>query len=465
MFNFVKSAGKAKIPVLIVIAVIVIMGAFVVFNLTGSDNEFRKGVKIEGINVSGLGMSDAKALLTETIDKKYGKSTFSLNDGEKTHSFAINEISYQFLIDEALIKAFYKGKSGSIFKKAYDSLVLFLNGTNVEIRNDFDKNKLKKLLEKIKKETDQEPKNASIAYKNGNVKISEDIIGRSMDIDINKKLVENQLEKRNFNDILLQVENTKPEITYAQIKDIDAVVSDFHTVFSLSDQNRSHNIRLACSKLDGMILKPGESFSMNEALGPRTAKNGYREAPVIFKNELIPGTGGGICQVTTTLYDTVLKAKLDVMERSPHSMPLGYVQPGQDATIAEGSIDFKFRNNRDYPVCISAFVKGNTIRIQILGKSESVKKTVKLRSVVLETIPPGKDEIEIDDSLPDGEKVVVKKSRNGLRSVLYRETFSENNVLLDREVISKDYYKPVRGLIKINSNYMVFLIVEGYMNE
>ncbi|NJD04013.1 MAG: vanomycin resistance protein VanB, partial [Ruminiclostridium sp.] len=191
----------------------------------------------------------------------------------------------------------------------------------------------------------------------------------------------------------------------------------------------------------------------------------YREAPVIFKSELIPGTGGGICQVTTTLYNTVLKAKLDVLERSPHSMPLGYVQPGQDATIAEGVIDFRFRNNRGYPVYISAFVKGNTIRIQILGKSEPVKKIVKLRSVVLETIPPGADEIEIDDSLPDGEKVVVNKSRNGVRSILYRETFSESNVLLDREVISKDYYKPVRGHIKINNNYKTFLLLEGYMNE
>ena len=463
VFGFVKLSGKVKVLVLILI--VTAMAGFFMFNLNVNNDEFRKGVKVEGIDVSGLNLPEAKALLTKIINKKYGDSFFSLRDGEQTYRFAIKEISYSFLIDEALAKGFYKGKSGNILKKAYDSVVLAFNGSTVEISNDFDKTQLKKILEKIKKETDLEPQNASITYKNGKIEILEDTIGRSLDIDINRELVENQLEKRNFNDILLKVENINAEITYAQIKDIDTVVSDFYTAFSLSDQNRSDNIRLACSKLNGMILKPGQGFSMNEALGPRTTKNGYKEAPVIFKNELVPGTGGGICQVTTTLYNTVLKAKLQVLERSPHSMPLGYVQPGQDATIAEGSIDFKFMNDRDYPVCLSAYVKGNTIRIQMLGKSEAEKKTVKLRSVVLETIPPEDDEIEIDDSLPDGEKVVVKKARNGVRAVLYRETFSENNVLLDREIISKDYYKPVRGLVKINSNYMVFLTVEGYLNE
>ncbi|NJD03031.1 MAG: vanomycin resistance protein VanB, partial [Ruminiclostridium sp.] len=343
MFYSVNSAGKAK-TIVIIITSVIIFTVFLMFNLSGDSNKFRKGVKVEGVDVSGLDMAEAKDIVTESLNNKYGKSAFSLNNGEKTYSYAINEISYQFLVNEALIKAFHQGRTGNIFKKTLDVLSLYFNGTNLEIRNDFDKNKLMTILEKIKKDTEREPINASINYKNGNIGIFEDTAGRSMDIDINKELVENYLEKRDFKDIPLRVENIKPDITYAEIKDINAVVSDFHTDFSLSDQNRSHNIRLASSKLDGIILKPDESFSMNETLGPRTAKNGYREAPVIFKNELIPGTGGGICQVTTTLYNTVLKAKLDVLERSPHSMPLAYVQPGQDATIADGVIDFRFRN-------------------------------------------------------------------------------------------------------------------------
>lgn len=462
LFNFFKSAGKAKYLVLVTA---VILGAFILFNITGNSNEYRRGVKIEGVNVSGLDMSEARVLLTETINKQYSKSSFSLKYGDMVWSFALNEIAYEFLIDEAIIKAFYQGRSGNVFKKTFDSLALTLNEINMEVRKDFERNKLKKILEKIKTEIDKDSKNASIAYNDGNIEISDEIVGRSMDIDINAKLVENQLEKRNFKDILLQVENIKPYIAYEEIKDIDDVISDFHTVFSLKDQNRSHNIKLACSKLDGRILKPGEAFSMNETLGPRNIESGYKEAPVIFKNELVQGTGGGICQVTTTLYDTVLLAKMDILERSPHSMPLGYVKPGQDATIAEGSIDFKFINSKDYPVCISAEVKGGSLRIRILGKSEPVKETVRLRSVILETVPPEAEEIEIDDNLPDGEKVVVMKARNGIRAVLYRETFSEDNVLLEREEISKDYYKPVRGHIKINTNYLVFLTVEGYLNE
>ena len=95
------------------------------------------------------------------------------------------------------------------------------------------------------------------------------------------------------------------------------------------------------------------------------------EAPVIFKNELVKGTGGGVCQVTTTLYDAVLKSKLKVVERTHHSIPLGYVAPGQDATIAEDYIDFKFQNNRDYPICINAEVKSNKLNIILLGKKQA----------------------------------------------------------------------------------------------
>lgn len=458
--NFVKSAGRVKYFLILITAFLLFILA--IYGITFNGNEYSKGVKIEGVDVSGLNRSEAGKLLAEAINKKYDGDTFSLSFADKTWRFGLNEISYEFFIEEALTKAFYSGKTGTVFKKALDSVMLALNGTNVEIRNEFDKNRLKEILKKIKAETDKASHNASITYNKGNIEIIDEINGRLLDIDNNANLVENQLVKRNFDNINLQVDDIKPSITYEKVKEIKSVISEFYTRFSLKDENRAYNIRLACSKIDGKIIMPGEIFSMNEVLGPRTFKNGYREAPVIFKNELIKGPGGGVCQVTTTLYNTVLLAKLGVIERSSHSIPLGYVRPGQDATIAGSSIDFKFTNNKDYPVCISAEVNGGKISIRILGKSEPVKKIVRLRSVVLDSITPEPDEIVIDDSIADGEKVVVKKPKNGIKAALYRETYSEENVLLEKELISNDYYKPVRGQVKINSNYMVFLTLEGY---
>jgi len=173
---------------------------------------------------------------------------------------------------------------------------------------------------------------------------------------------------------------------YKDISHIEEVISSFSTVFNSANVNRSHNIKLACERINNTVLLPGETFSMDASLGSRTKENGYKDAPVIVKGRLIEGVGGGVCQVTSTLYVAVLKAKLEVVERVKHSMPLGYVEPGQDATISEGYIDFKFRNNTDRACLISASVVGNRIDIKLLGAKRNSNYDVRLKSVVVERI-------------------------------------------------------------------------------
>ncbi len=275
------------------------------------------------------------------------------------------------------------------------------------------------------------------------------------------KLVENHLRKREFGTIELQVDDLKPHIVYDEIKDISSVLSSFSTRFNTGDVNRSDNIRLACSRLDGRILLPGEEFSMNEALGPRTLENGYKEAPVLLKNELIPGTGGGVCQVSSTLYNTVLLAGLEVVERPHHSIPLYYISPGRDATINEDTIDFKFANNSDYPVCLHADVKGGTVKISMLGRQKTDGNTVKLVTETLAEYPHGKDEIILDDTLQHGEKVVERESVKGVRVVLYKETY-HNGKLLKRERMTEDYYKPVNGKIRLSRDlYSIYQTMDA----
>jgi len=189
---------------------------------------------------------------------------------------------------------------------------------------------------------------------------------------------------------------------------------------------------------------------MDKALGPRTISNGYRNAPVIVKGKILEGVGGGVCQVTTTLYVAVLKSKLEVVERKPHSMPLSYVEPGQDATISEGYIDFKFKNNKDYPILISAQVSGGNIIIRIVGIEEETNQTVRLKSVVVKKLNPEKEIVVFDENVPVGEVVVEKAAVTGQKVVVYRETYDQNNKLIEREKISEDTYLPVRGIIRVN---------------
>lgn len=441
---------RYKIP-LIVLAVIATAFIMLVVFLTG--NTIRRGIRIEGADVSGLNTDEARMLLADSVNKNYSGGSFSLRYETREWKFGLDEISYRFLVDDAVSKAFSVGRTGSIFSKVFRASNLLMSNIDLKIETDYDSDKLFAILSNIKSEIDTEQANASVTYNSGNINLTRSKEGKQLDIDRNLKLVENHLKAKNFEGIELDVDVIKPAIAYEDIKEIDTVLSYFSTTFNAGDINRSDNIKLACSRLNGRILFPGDEFSMDGALGPRTVENGYKEAPVIYKNELIKGPGGGICQVTTTLYDAILLAKLQVLERSPHSMPLGYVKPGQDATIAEDSIDFKFTNSHDYPVCLAAGVSGSRINIRVLGRSNSEENTVKLVSDVIAEYPPGEDEIEIDNTLADEEKVVSKEARKGLRVILYRDTYSASGTLLEREKISEDYYKPSKGLIKVNRNY------------
>ena len=450
MFDIVLGLKRLKIPLIVFV---VIAAAFIILSIFLTGDNIRRGVRIEDADVSWLDTNEARMLLTDSVNKSYASGNFSLKYGSRVWKFGLDDISYRFLVDDAVNKAFSVGRTGSIFSKVFTAANLMINNLNLEIGTDYDSEKLVSILNNIKSEIDTKESNASLAYNSGNITLTKDKQGLQLDVDRSRKLVENHLRDRDFVGIELAVDEINPLIAYKDIKDIDTVLSNFSTRFNAGDVNRSDNIRLACSRLNGRILMPGDEFSMNETLGPRTIENGYKEAPVIFQNELIKGPGGGICQVTTTLYDAVLLAKLEILERSPHSMPLGYVKPGQDATIAEDSIDFRFDNSLDYPVCLSAEVVGSRINIRVLGRNSNDGNTVRLISDIIAEYPPGADEIEIDDSLTDEQMVVSKEARRGLRVVLYRDTYSTDGVLIEREKISEDYYRPSKGLIKVNRNY------------
>jgi vancomycin resistance protein YoaR len=257
------------------------------------------------------------------------------------------------------------------------------------------------------------------------------------------------LDQKNFASFDLIVDEIEPEIRETDINRIEDVIGSFSTRFNLGDVNRSYNIKLACNKINDILLMPGQDFSMNKSLGPRTAENGYKEAPVIFKNELVKGTGGGVCQVSSTLYNAVLLSKLKVLERTHHSMPLGYVDMGRDATIAENYIDFKFRNSNGYPIALFSFVKGNELRVFILGRNKEKGRKVVLKSQVVEKYEPQGEEVEYADEMLENERIILRQPRTGYKVMLYRETYGVDGELIGREKISEDVYAPVKAKVKV----------------
>ena len=455
----IKMTGWKKLiysasVILLALAAILLILAYI---FTG--DTLRRGIRIEQTDVSWLSMEEAKARVAENLGSRYPEDSITLIYGKQRWVLKLADIDYSFLINEEIEKAFLIGRTGSIFQKVYNSVLLSLSGQQLEVSVNYQKDKLQSILKKIKKECDYIEKNAEIAYINGSVKLTRENIGKNLDIDRNTELVENHLRKREFGIIELQVDELKPHVVYDEIKDIKSVVSHFSTRFSTGDVNRSDNIKLACSRIDNRILLPGEEFSMNEALGPRTLENGYKEAPIILKSELIAGTGGGVCQVSSTLYNTVLLAGLEITERAHHSMPLTYISPGRDATINEDSIDFRFINSSDYPICLQTDISGSILNISVLGKKREDGNIFKIKTETIAEYPPEQDEVILDYSLQYGEKVVERKAIKGLRVVLYRETYSDGTLLL-REKLTEDYYKPVQGKVRVSRDlYDIYQVI------
>lgn len=460
--NMLRDIASKKIyiiiasTILVALAVIFLLSAWIL-----SQKTFYMGVKIENINVAGIDRIKAKEIIQTELNRNYSSNSIILKYEEKEWQIALNEISYSFLTDNAIDMAYRMGHEGNFISRLMAIHNLREKNVNIAITPKFDRNKLKSMLEGIKNEIDQKEADASATFKNGTVTFNKEVVGKNIDVDKNLGLIENILMGRKFSPIELRVDNIFPRIQYNEISAIDNVISTFSTSFNLQKIDRSYNIRLACEKINNLILLPGEVFSMDKALGPRSLSYGYKNAPVIIKGKLLEGIGGGVCQVTTTLYVATLKSKLEVLERKPHSMPLGYVQPGQDATISEGYIDFKFKNNKDYPILINAQVSGNTIIIRIVGKKEEALQSVRLKSVVVKEFSPGKDIVVVDAMIPDGEMVVDKSAVTGRHVVVYRETYDENNKLIEREKISEDIYQSVRGVIRVSPNYYRQITMEA----
>lgn len=408
------------------------------------------GISIEGIDVSGLTKTQAINKIQHQVMINYNYDSIALLSENKKWIIPLENINYRFNIEDTANFAFKVGREGSWFSRLKIINGLEKTPINIVVAADYDKEKLHGMLTKIKKQIDFLGKSSTYDYNYGRIMYTSDIEGKNFDIDANTKLIESRLLNRNFTDINLEVKTIRPEFIVSDVKDIKDVLSTFTTNFNANNYNRAHNIELASKKINNYLVKPGEEFSMNLALGPRTTQNGYMQAPIILRNALVPGTGGGVCQVATTLYNSVLKAMLQVTSRVNHSIPPKYVPPSQDATISEGYIDLKFKNNRDYTICIVSEIKGSQITVKIIGKKRDDDPIVVLNPLIVAEYNPTVPNYVIDNSLPDNAQVIRIKERKGMKVILYRETYNKEGGLINKEIISEDIYKPLRGEIAMN---------------
>jgi len=202
--------------------------------------------------------------------------------------------------------------------------------------------------------------------------------------------------------------------------------------------------------MEGLILAPGQVFSFNQVVGPRTKDRGYDEADVILNNQLVPDIGGGVCQVSTTFYNAVLRANLEIMERHPHSLLIRYVEPGLDAAVAFGTKDFSFRNNTSGHLLIKSSAHYGTVTFKIFGLAEARQKVI-LKSIREREIPP-KTIYRNDPYVPRGEYILEKNGSPGIHIRVDRYIYANNGQLISKDIVSRDYYPPIDRVIRSSTD-------------
>jgi vancomycin resistance protein YoaR len=237
-------------------------------------------------------------------------------------------------------------------------------------------------------------------------------------------------------------------ITLEHLESITDRLTTFSTGLGSSSRNRVHNVSLACQAIDGTVLLPGDVFSYNDTVGPRVASAGFKEAPVIIRGKLEKGTGGGICQVSSTLYNAVLLADLEIVRRRHHAFPVHYVPAGRDATVVDGVIDFRFKNRLTHPVAIDAKVIRGRVTVHVYGHPDD-KAQVQILTGNRSTVGAGMKTIS-DPKLPKGRRVVEESARSGVRVTVTRIIKKEGQQPR-KEVVSRDYYRPFDGVVRVGT--------------
>ena len=361
--NFLSTKGLA----IVAAAVTAIgVGTLGFSNYVADGDKVVPGIRFEGQSLNGLDRRGAEKIISTVAAQKVHNLTFRYEGTE--FEVTPEDISLTPLVDKAEQEIFSYGRGGSLVANFNDQIKCFLNGRNVNLSAEYDSTLLAEKLNAIAAQVNRDPVNAVVEFSSGGtIEKIPGVIGKKLNVE---QLAENLREPLTTLNLPKGVINLEPEdilpfVTTEDIAEIDSVIGTYSTYYYPGD--RGDNIWLAANAISHKLIKSSWTFSFNDTVGERTWGNGYKVAGVIINGRPAEDYGGGVCQVSSTLYNAVLLAGLTPTERTPHFYQSTYVAPGRDATVADGYLDFKFRNDLPHNVYLIAEAYGSTLSVYVLG--------------------------------------------------------------------------------------------------
>ncbi len=408
------------------------------------EDKFESGIYVDDMSLSGMTLQEAEDQIEAYVDS-FGEAEITMNAVEGgTIVTTASELGLKWGNEAILKEAANFGRDGDILRCYKELKDLEYQNKVYHVKFDFDKNKIRTLIEENATQYNREAVNATLTKTEEGFDITEGQSGVMVDTAASVDRVYDYLtsdwEGTSCEiDLVITVEEPKGNAEdLAKVRD---VLGTFTTSYSTSGGSRSANVANGCNLINGTTMFPGDEFSAYEAVSPFTEANGYYMAGSYLNGQVVDSLGGGICQVSTTLYNAVLLSELEVTERYNHSMIVTYVDPSADAAIAESSgKDFKFKNNLDYPIYIEGVTTPDKqITFTIYGvETRDSNREVSYESVVLERTVPDTEVIYADESLPVG-YCSVQSAHIGYKAQLWK-VVRENGVEVSREQVNSSSY-------------------------
>lgn len=336
------------------------------------DNLIYPGVTVEGIDVSGKNKEEAESLVKQIYSSKISNNKISITAEGQKYTLDYSKVDLKYNLNEVINEAYLYGKNLNIFSKYIN--VRSPKYANYKFKFSYDTKPVKSLVNKIEENVNKEPINASLQIDGRRFNVIPEQNGLKLEKEKLEKEILALIDSGQLENVELKtsMQVSPARIKGDMIKSINSRIGGFSTNFgSISSSQRANNIRISTASVNGTVLMPGEVFSFNDVVGERTSDKGYQAAPVIVNNKLESGLGGGVCQVSTTLYNAVNRSGLSSIERTHHTLPVHYVAQGMDATVDYGNIDYKFKNTLSYPVYIESYTSGGTITFNLYSNSEA----------------------------------------------------------------------------------------------
>jgi vancomycin resistance protein YoaR len=414
---------------------------------------FYEGIAINGVDIGGMTMEEAAAAVGEGETQSQQDFAVVIESGDKRWRISSQEVPLRFDTQEVLRRAYALGRSGTLAQRDAAVARLKSEGASFETRMGYDKEKVRELTDIVASRLSRAAVDAQLyAFETATrtFTFTSEAQGYQVDADQLYRDVVAALDAGDYDAVVTpQGQATQPTITRDMLSSMFGRIASFSTE-TTKDKNRNTNISLSAQAINGRMVAPGETLSFNECTGERTSDKGYREAGAISGGVLIDATGGGVCQTSSTLFNAVVRADLEIVDRTEHSWPSTYVPKGEDAAVDWPRLDFKFKNNKDTPVFIMADYADQLLTVEVYGRLLEPGVSIELSSDLIRTLKPSDEVLYVQDSsLPVGTSKAGRKKRTGYVVDTYK-VYYKDGVETERALLWRTTYKSSQKEILYN---------------